>query len=911
MNKISSENTRLVDIISKHDASDHTVKNQLQSLKTQIILLKNGPKTGVDFKEVKSIANQLKVLEKEKSDLKEMMAKEIKQRREAQNGLEKEKISTEQLQNQLDQSKQDFFGTRILIDKERQANLSLSNDVIKLKEQISNWTDSLPSDQKIWVDQNKLLAETNKQHASHVSTLEKTIEGLQTDISRIHNERVDDTALSLAKSENESSKQKNGELSKKIEFLTEMMSTEAQKLIEANTRLENEKSITGQLHNQIKELNDECSKTTEILGGYKTHIDALSSDQKMLVNIAETKKQHASQVSAFEKKIAGLQRKDDEHVQKLSKLSTEAQSENEDSKKKSKKIQDLETELSELEVSVKSREDLVAQINGLTKEIQGKQRDVDEIEYLNDMCEKQDAYIQYNKTKLDTIELLAKSGQIEKIIEVFTRKNEGGEQEEGDAEKVGATVKQGGDAEKGGAIVKQEKGGAKVKQEEGDAENSMAAVKQETGNVSNLFSSAIGWFIKGNSKLNSITENTAEKDGTTKTIETVPGGIKQGNTDNSNQVEQDDSVDEDGDQTATTKPIETVEQGKTDHSDSVDEVGNQTVTTKPVDGIEKGIKRSDVSPEQYVELQNLLSTKVGDIQFYKAVILGHTGFYGKHIWTCYVRDHLAKMKPRTEMHDLIARFTDPIDLDSVNMYELFRNIDKDILGEDPSKDDITTFRKALLRLLEIKYGTQNQIFNPHAYAVDDHNANMTTKISQGVTQTETTSNIEAVLDDMQINGNGKLTAIPIEAVSEDIKQDALVEVGNVEYGQMRKLLSTNGDEIKGYEESKAHSGYYSKHTWTCYVRDQLANMKPRTEMHNLFERFTDPLDLDNKKMFELFKEIDEGILPVFPKDDKIVNLKNNLLKLLKKKYKRFEDQRNEAVKTMQTSLRQQGIPPKD
>jgi len=723
---------------------------------------------------------------------------------------------------------------------------------------MSEMSDALSSDQKMSVN----LAETKKQHASQVSAFEKTIARLQTDISRIHNERVDDTALSLSKSENESSKQKNGELSKKIEFLTEMMSTEAQKLIEANTRLENEKSITGQLHNQIKELNDECSKTTEILGGYKTHIDALSSDQKMLVNIAETKKQHASQVSAFEKKIAGLQRKDDEHVQKLSKLSTEAQSENEDSKKKSKKIQDLETELSELEVSVKSREDLVAQINGLTKEIQGKQRDVDEIEYLNDMCEKQDAYIQYNKTKLDTIELLAKSGQIEKIIEVFTRKNEGGEQEEGDAEK----------------------GGAIVKQEEGDAEKGGATVKQEEGVLYSMMSS-LGRFIKGSKNSDSITEKTAvvkpEKDGTTKPIETVPGGIEQGTRDDS------------------------------DH-DSVDEDGDQTATTKPVDGIDKGtsiqVKRSDVSPEQYVELHNLLSTNVGNIKYYQAVNGGHTGFYGNHIWTCYVRDHLAGMKPRTEMHDLIARFTDPMDLDSVNMYELFRDMDKDILGEGPPKDDITTFKKALLRLLEKKYGTQNQIFNPHAYAFD-HNANMTTKISQGGTQTETTSNIEAVLDDMQINGNGIPTTISIEAVSEDIKQDALVEVGNAEYSQMRNLLSTTDDVYKGYKESKTHSGYYAKHRYTCYVRDQLANMKPRTEMHILFEKFTDPLDLDNKKMFDLFKDIDKEILPDLPTDEKIVNLKTHLLKLLKKKYKRFEDQRDEAVKTMKTSRRQQGLGP--
>jgi len=167
------------------------------------------------------------------------------------------------------------------------------------------------------------------------------------------------------------------------------------------------------------------------------------------------------------------------------------------------------------------------------------------------------------------------------------------------------------------------------------------------------------------------------------------------------------------------------------------------------------------------------------------------------------------------------------------------------------------------------------------------------------------------LDDMQINGNGKLTAIPIEAVSEDIKQDALVEVGNAEYSQMRNLLSTTDDVYKGYKESKTHSGYYAKHRYTCYVRDQLANMKPRTEMHILFEKFTDPLDLDNKKMFDLFKDIDKEILPDLPTDEKIVNLKNNLLKVLKTKYKRFEDQRNEAVKKMQTSLRQQGIPPKD
>jgi len=95
------------------------------------------------------------------------------------------------------------------------------------------------------------------------------------------------------------------------------------------------------------------------------------------------------------------------------------------------------------------------------------------------------------------------------------------------------------------------------------------------------------------------------------------------------------------------------------------------------------------------------------------------------------------------------------------------------------------------------------------------------------------------------------------------------------------------------------------------VRDQLANMKPRTEMHNLFERFTDPLDLDNKKMFELFKEIDEEILPDFPTDNNIVKLRNGLVKLLKKKYKPFEDNWINAAQTMQTSRRLQGLKAED
>ena len=64
-------------------------------------------------------------------------------------------------------------------------------------------------------------------------------------------------------------------------------------------------------------------------------------------------------------------------------------------------------------------------------------------------------------------------------------------------------------------------------------------------------------------------------------------------------------------------------------------------------------------------------------------------------------------------------------------------------------------------------------------------------------------------------------------------------------------------------------------------------------------------------MFELFQDIDEEILPDFPKDEKIVNLRNSLLKLLKKKYKVFEDQRKGTLGLLKTLLRQQGIPVKD
>ena len=165
---------------------------------------------------------------------------------------------------------------------------------------------------------------------------------------------------------------------------------------------------------------------------------------------------------------------------------------------------------------------------------------------------------------------------------------------------------------------------------------------------------------------------------TTNTIETVSDGIEQGTSIN-------------GNGNLTTKPIETVIETVSDGIEQdtgiqVEENGNGTVTTKTIetvsDGIEKDtsiqVEGSDVLPavnnRQYVEMRNLLSKKVEDIREQQAS-LTRAGFYSKHKWTCYVRDRLAEMMPRTEMHNLIAKFTEPLDLDNTRMYESFREID--------------------------------------------------------------------------------------------------------------------------------------------------------------------------------------------------------------------------------------------
>ena len=215
-------------------------------LKSQIILLNSGltsdQRTVVDLKETESIANKFEILTKDNSDLKEMMSKEVQLRLEANRELEKEKNTTEHLQNTVEGMKTDFFEAKQIFQTEHQENFRLSNRVTELNAEFSDFNDLLSSDQKTLVDQNRLLSETNKQHASQVSIFEKTIGGLEADILRIEHEHVKklfklstpdiNTNLLLqldqAKSENEDSTNKHDELSKTIQDLkTQIFSLKA------------------------------------------------------------------------------------------------------------------------------------------------------------------------------------------------------------------------------------------------------------------------------------------------------------------------------------------------------------------------------------------------------------------------------------------------------------------------------------------------------------------------------------------------------------------------------------------------------------------------------------------------------------------------------------------------------------
>jgi hypothetical protein len=238
-----------------------------------------------------------------------------------------------------------------------------------------------------------------------------------------------------------------------------------------------------------------------------------------------------------------------------------------------------------------------------------------------------------------------------------------------------------------------------------------------------------------------------------------------------------------------------------------------------------------------------------------------------------------------------------------NIYALGNNrlISNNALLVSNSLED----KKNTVDTSELKHAViqdQNGVVKTEIF-VENYSSNNQSKlqtITETFTKEENVASDDRVSDEMDNIGTSiKVESIRVEtfqnmtpqSVQPILKLEEFQEMGLLNYSVLLDIIKINLNNITNKSRLQncpaQYIGFYSRHVWTCYVRERLVECIFHTEMRKSIELFTSSLELGIVDIVKYLHEIQPNCQFKQPDVDDIKFLKNNLISVLETKYSEY------------------------